>query len=66
MPVINLVQIIKERKDQLGLTIDAIASESNVGTRTINRILAGEDVRYSSISSVLQSLDLTISISENN
>ena len=66
MSVINLVQIIKERKDQLGLTIDAIASESNVGTRTINRILAGKDVRYSSISLVLQSLDLTISISEND
>jgi len=66
MSVINLVQIIKERKDQLGLTIDAIASESNVGTRTINRILAGKDVRYSSISLVLESLDLTISISENN
>jgi len=33
-----------------------------VGTRTINRILAGEDVRYSSIESLLRSLNLSLTI----
>ena len=66
MPVVQLVDTIKQRKEELGLTINALSLESGVGTRTINRILAGKDVRYSSISLVLESLDLTISISENN
>lgn len=66
MSIVQLVDTIKQRKEELGLTIDKMSLESGVGTRTINRILAGEDVRYSSISSVLESLDLSISISESN
>jgi len=66
VPIIELVQTIKNRKEELGLTIRALSLESGIGTRTINRILAGDDVRYSSIFSVLKSLDLTLSISDNN
>ena len=62
MPIVQLVDTIKQRKQELGLTIDKMSSESGVGTRTINRILAGEDVRYSSIESLLRSLNLSISI----
>ncbi len=62
MPVVQLVDTIKQRKQELGLTIDKMSSESGVGTRTINRILAGEDVRYSSIESLLRSLNLSITI----
>jgi len=66
MPIVQLANTIRQRKQELGLTIDDMSSESGVGTRTINRILAGDDVRYSSISSVLKSLDLTLFISDNN
>jgi len=62
MPVAKLVDTIKQRKQELGLTIDKMSTESGVGTRTINRILAGEDVRYSSIESLLRSLNLSITI----
>lgn len=62
MPIVQLVDTIKKRKQELGLTIDKMSSESGVGTRTINRILAGEDVRYSSIESLLKSLHLSITI----
>ena len=62
MPVVQLVDTIKQRKQELGLTIDKMSSESGVGTRTINRILAGEDVRYSSVESLLRSLNLSITI----
>ena len=62
MPVVQLVDTIKQRKQELGLTIDKMSSESGVGARTINRILAGEDVRYSSIESLLRSLNLSITI----
>jgi len=66
MPIVQLVDTIKQQKQKLGLTIGKMSSESGVGIRTINRILAGDDVRYSSISSVLKSLDLTLSVSENS
>ncbi len=62
MPIIKLVDIIKQRKQELGLTINKMSAESGVGTRTINRILAGDDVRYSSIESLLRSLNLSITI----
>jgi len=62
MPIVQLVDTIKQRKQELGLTIDKMSSESGVGTRTINRILAGKDVRYSSIESLLRSLNLSITI----
>ena len=62
MPVVQLVDTIKQRKQELGLTIDKMSFESGLGTRTINRILAGKDVRYSSIESLLRSLNLSIAI----
>ena len=62
IPMIKLVDIIKQRKQELGLTINKMSAESGVGTRTINRILAGQDVRYSSIESLLRSLNLSIII----
>ena len=62
MPIVQIVDTIKKRKQELGLTIDKMSAKSGVGTRTINRILAGEDVRYSSIESLLRSLNLSISI----
>ena len=65
MPVVQLVETIKKRKEELGLTIDKMSAESGVGIRTINRILAGEDVRYSSIESLLRSLNLYLSIGKH-
>jgi len=62
MPIVQIVDTIKKRKQELGLTIDKMSVESGVGTRTINRILAGEDVRYSSIESLLRSLNLSLTI----
>jgi len=62
MPIIQIVNTIKKRKLELGLTITKMSEESGVGTRTINRILAGKDVRYSSIESLLRSMDLSLTI----
>ena len=58
----QLVDMIKKRKQELGYTIEKLSFESGVGTRTINRILAGNDVRYSSIESLLKSLNLSMTI----
>jgi len=62
MPIVQIVDSIKKRKQELGLTINKMSAESGVGARTINRNLAGEDVRYSSIESLLRSLNLSLTI----
>jgi len=62
MGTIQLSNMIKKRKSELGLTIQKISTESGVAERTVNRILAGEDVRYSSLLAVLEVLGLSISV----
>jgi len=62
MGTLQLSNMIKARKSELGLTIQKISSDSGVAERTVNRILAGEDVRYSSLLAVLAVLDLSISV----
>jgi len=59
-----LTKKILLRKEQLGWTISKLADESGVGVRTINRILAREDVRFSSIDAVINGLNLEITIDE--
>ena len=44
------------------MTIQEIATVSNVSVRTVNRIFAGEDVRCSSLSAVLGTLDFVVSV----
>lgn len=55
----QIVQLIKKAKKQKEMTLDEIASQSGVAIRTVNRIFAGEDVRYSSMVSVLETLGLS-------
>jgi transcriptional regulator with XRE-family HTH domain len=62
MGTVQLSNMIKKQKSELGLTIQKISSESGVAERTVNRILAGEDVRYSSLLAVLEVLGLSISV----
>ena len=66
MTIIQLSQTIKKRKEELGLIISSLFLGCNINTQTINRTFTDEDVCYSSISSVLKNLDLTLSISDNN
>ena len=61
-----LTESIRERKDDLGWTIERISQESGVGVRTVNRILAGEDVRFSSIEAVMDALELSITIDKSS
>lgn len=62
MGTVQLSNMIRKRKSELELTIQEISTESGVAERTVNRILAGEDVRYSSLLAVLTVLDLSISV----
>ncbi len=57
-----LTENILQRKHELAWTIEKISKESGVGVRTVNRIFAGQDVRFSSITAVLDALDIDLSL----
>ena len=58
MKRIDLIEQIIARKQELGITIENLAKLSNVGIRTINRLLKNEDVKLSTIESVTNVLGL--------
>ncbi len=62
MQIKEIVPLLKKAKAEKKMTIQEIATVSNVAVRTVNRIFAGEDVRYSSLRAVLAVLDLSISL----
>jgi transcriptional regulator with XRE-family HTH domain len=70
MKRLDLIKQIKARKNQLNITIENLAKLSGLGVRTINRILANEDVKLSTIESITNFLGLdfagneTISLNE--
>lgn len=70
MTRLDLLQKVKKRKKQMGITIDAIAKMANIGNRTVVRFLKGEDVKMSTVESVTNLLGLdfagneTLSIDE--
>lgn len=61
-----LAESIREQKHNLGWTIEKISQESGVGVRTVNRILAGDDVRFSSLESVMDALDLSLIVDKKD
>jgi len=56
----QIVALLKHAKQEKKMTLNQIASQSDVAIRTINRIFAGEDVRFSSLIAVLETLDLNV------
>ena len=54
----EIVALLKESKSQKKMTMNEIAAASNIGIRTVNRIFAGKDVRFSSMVAVLDVLDI--------
>ncbi len=58
MKRLDLVKQIIARKEQLNITIENLAKLSGVGVRTVNRVLANEDVKLSTIESITNLLGL--------
>ena len=54
----QLVEKIKKRKAQIGLTIENLSSVTNVGKRTLHRFFAGEDVKLSTLEKITEALGL--------
>ena len=55
-PVIELIRSLNRRREQLGMTLDALAERSGVSLPTVQRILAGDQPR-ASLPSVLALAD---------
>jgi len=58
MKRLDLIKQIIARKEQLNITIDNLAKLSGLGVRTVNRVLANEDVKLSTIESITNFLGL--------
>ena len=58
MTRVQLVQKIKKRKEQIGITIENLSTLSNVGARTLNRFFAGDDVKLSTVEKITNVLGL--------
>ena len=60
MNIPDIVQCFKESRQQKKLILSEISSESGVAIHTVNRIFSGEDVHFSSLRALLETLDLRI------
>jgi len=54
----EFIKKIETRRKELKITIENLAKLSNLGVRTINRLLAGDDVQLSTIEKVTNILGL--------
>lgn len=58
MTKVDLINKIKYRKKELSITIENLAKLSGLGVRTLNRFLAGDDVKLSTVEKVTTLLGL--------
>lgn len=58
MTRLELINKIKHRKQELHITIENLALLSGIGIRTLNRFLAGDDVKLSTVEKITSLLGL--------
>lgn len=54
----DLIHKVEKRKKALNITIENLAKLSHLGVRTVNRFLAGEDVKLSTVEQITNLLGL--------
>lgn len=60
----HLLKRVKQRKKQMGLTLDNISKLSHLGNRTVTRFFNGEDVKLSTVEKVTNVMGLDFSGNE--
>lgn len=55
---IELLKKVKERKNNIGMTIDNISNLSKLGTRTVGRFFSGQDVKLSTLEKITNIMGL--------
>lgn len=58
MDRLHVLERVKERKDQAGMTLDNISKLSHLGNRTVTRFFAGEDVKLSTLEKITNIMGL--------
>jgi len=58
MKRVHLLEKVKNRKNQVGMTIDNISKLSALGNRTVSRFFSGEDVKLSTLEKITNILGL--------
>ena len=59
---IKIFPLLKKSKENKHMTMNDIAKKTSGGIRTVNRVFAGEEVRFSTLVAILETLDLDIYI----
>jgi transcriptional regulator with XRE-family HTH domain len=60
----HVLERVKTRKKQIGLTLDNISKLSQLGNRTVTRFFAGEDVKLSTLEKITNVMGLDFSGNE--
>ena len=55
---IHVLERVKMRKEQIGLTLDNISKLSQLGNRTVTRFFSGEDVKLSTLEKITNIMGL--------
>ena len=58
MTRLQLLEKVKDRKQEAGMTIDNISKLSELGNRTVARFFSGEDVKLSTVEKITNLLGL--------
>jgi len=58
MTRIQLLEKVKDRRKDIGITIDNLSKVSNLGFRTVTRFFAGDDVKLSTVEKITEVLGL--------
>ena len=58
MKRLHVLERVKTRKEQIGLTLDNISKLSHLGNRTVTRFFAGEDVKLSTLEKITDIMGL--------
>jgi len=58
MKRVHLLDKVKTRKRQIGMTLDNISKLSNLGNRTVVRFFSGEDVKLSTLEKITNIMGL--------
>ncbi len=55
---LHLLQKVKTRKEEIGITLDNLSKISNIGYRTVSRFFSGDDVKLSTVEKITNTLGL--------
>jgi len=58
MKRLHVLERVKQRKEQIGLTLDNISKLSQLGNRTVARFFSGEDVKLSTLEKITNIMGL--------